>query len=236
MADDFGTDYAHNQLLAQLSARDLALLQPNLAYVDLPLRKPLEFRNRRIEYAYFLTRGLASVIAYGAADRNVEVGMIGREGVTAIPLLMATDRSPNKTFMQGAGEGWRISASKLTDAIDESHTLRNTLLHYAHAFMVQAAYSALANGRNKMEERMARWLLMAHDRTESEDLTLTHEFLSLMLGVRRPGVTLALNLLERQGVISLRRGVITIVDRKGLEKVSKGAYGVPESEYRRLFS
>lgn len=113
--------------------------------------------------------------------------------------------------------------------------MHERFLLYAHAFLLQTGYTAMANGRAKIEERLARWLLMAHDRIDGDTLTLTHEFLSVMLGVRRPGVTHALNLLERVGLIHATRGIITVIDREGLEENSNGAYGTPESEFNRLF-
>jgi CRP-like cAMP-binding protein len=108
-------------------------------------------------------------------------------------------------------------------------------LLYAYAFSVQTTCTALANGRSKIEERLARWILMARDRIDIDELALTHEFLSLMLGVRRSGVTVALHLLVRAGLIQAHRGIITILDRQGLEDISNGSYGVPEAEYQRLF-
>ena len=133
------------------------------------------------------------------------------------------------------GGGWRISAQNLREAMDESDTLRNRLLQYGHAFLMQTTYTAIANGRGKLEERLARWLLMARDRVEADSLSLTHEFLSIMLGVHRPGVTIAINALEKDGLIRARRGVITVIDRVGLEKMSNGAYGKAEAEFQRLF-
>jgi CRP-like cAMP-binding protein len=117
----------------------------------------------------------------------------------------------------------------------QSRSLHQAFLLYGHAFIVQSAYTAAANGRNLIEERLARWILMAHDRIGTDDMALTHEFLAMMLGVRRPGVTITLKLLERAGLIVTGRGVISIIDRKGLEQISNGAYGEPEAEFKRLF-
>ena len=113
--------------------------------------------------------------------------MIGFEGVTGLAVIMGATRSPNATYIQLAGKGFRISAANLRSAMDKSPTLQKLLLQYAHVFMMQTAQTALANGRNKMEDRLARWLLMAHDRVGGNDLALTHEFLGIMLGVRRSG-------------------------------------------------
>jgi CRP-like cAMP-binding protein len=224
-----------NRILERLSAEDLRLLLPDLAAVDLPLRKELETPHKPIEHVYFIDSGFASVVANGKGDRNIEVGLIGREGVTGLAVIMETDRSPNKTFVQGVGKGRRISSANLRRAMLQSATLRRALLHFAHAFFVQTSQTALANGRGKLEQRLARWLCMAHDRSDGDELSLTHEFLSVMLGVRRTGVTLTLAILENAGFIQLKRRVIVIVDRKGLEQSSDGAYGAPEAEFQRLF-
>ena len=224
-----------NRILSHLSEADFELLEPHLAAVELPLRKPLETSRRPIEHVYFLESGIASVVANGDNKRSIEVGLIGREGMTGLAVVMGTDRSPHNTFIQAAGRGWRLHVDELREAIDESATLHQPLLLYAHAFLLQTGYTAMANGRGKIEERLARWILMAHDRTDGDTLALTHEFLSIMLGVRRPGVTHAVNLLERVGLIHASRGTITVVDREGLEESSNGAYGTPESEFNRLF-
>ncbi|HJR22498.1 MAG TPA: Crp/Fnr family transcriptional regulator [Dongiaceae bacterium] len=224
-----------NRILSRLSAEDFALLEPHLTAIDLPLRKQLEVSRRPIEHVYFPDSGIMSVVANGDNKRNIEVGLIGREGMTGLAVVMGTDRSPHQTFVQSAGQGRRIPSANLRDAIRKSRDLHQRLLHYAHAFLLQTGYTAMANGRSKIEERLARWILMAHDRTDGDTLALTHEFLSIMLGVRRPGVTHAINLLERIGLIHASRGTITVVDREGLEESSNGAYGTPEAEFNRLF-
>lgn len=225
-----------NQLLASLSAPDLALLQPQLQQVDLPVRRFLEHRNRKIESVFFIETGFASVVANGGAKRSIEVGIIGSEGFTGISLLLGAERAPHDVYMQSAGSGMQIAAGDLLEAVEKSRALRHRLLNFAHIFAIQTAHTALANGRCKIEERLARWLLMAHDRLGDQEMELTHEFLSLMLGVRRPGVTVAIQALERRGLIENRRGLIAIIDREGLKKCSNGAYGAPEAEMRRLLS
>jgi CRP-like cAMP-binding protein len=204
-----------------------------LEAVDLPVRKQLENRNKTIEYAYFIESGFASVVANGTG-RSIEVGLIGREGMSGLAVVMGSDRTPHDTFMQVGGDGQRISSAKLRSAMAQSPALHRFFLRYAHAFMVQTAQTALANGRSKIEERLARWLLMAQDRLDGEVVPLTHEFLSVMLGVRRPGVTVALDLLEKDGLIRAKRGAVAILNRTGLRKVSNGAYGAAEAEFQRL--
>ena len=185
-----------NWLLSRLARADARLLQPHLKAVDLPVRRQLEAGKKRVEDVYFLDTGLASVVANGG--HPIEVGMIGREGMTGLSVVLDGDyRSIHETFMQIGGGGQRISAGKLREAIDASTTLHQVFLRFAHAFMIQATQTALANGRSKIEERLARWLLMANDRVDGDALILTHEFLATMLGVGRSGVTVALQQLER---------------------------------------
>jgi CRP-like cAMP-binding protein len=224
-----------NRILTRLSPGDFGLLKPHLEPVDLPARTRLEQPNKRIEHVYFIERGFASVVCNGAGHRDIEVGLIGREGVTGLAVIMETDRTPHQTFMQAAGAGQRIASSALREAMEQSAGLRRSLLHYCHAYVIQTAQTAMANGRSKIEERLARWILMAHDRLDGNELPLTHEFLATMLGVRRPGVTVALNLLERAGLIQANRGVIVVIDREGLVENSNGAYGASEAEFQRLF-
>jgi CRP-like cAMP-binding protein len=224
---------SRNRLLASLSVRDRARLQPSLAIVDLPLDKVLEEANRPIENVYFPESGIASVVAGNGVP--VEVGLIGREGMTGLSIVLGDDRSVNRTFVQAPGSALRLSANDLRLAMDRSRSLRVGLLRYAQVFLVQLGQTALANGRTRLEARLARWLLMAHDRFDKGAFPFTHRFLALMLGVRRPGVTVALHFLEGYGLIKARRGLITVIDRKGLEAHANGSYGVPEAEYERLF-
>jgi CRP-like cAMP-binding protein len=223
-----------NRILSRLSRGDARLLEPHLEAIALPLRKKLENRNRRIDHVYFVESGIASVVAGANGVRGIEVGIIGLEGVTGLAVLMGSDRSPHDTYMQVGGRGQCMRATNLRLRMAESITLRDTLMKYGFSFYVQTSHTALANGRGKIEDRLARWLLMADDRGSSGELHVTHEFLALMLGVRRPGVTLALKLLEQKALIRCERSAITMVDRAGLEKTSNGAYGVAEGEYRRL--
>ena len=213
-----------NRILSRLSRQEFALLEPHLEAVDLPVRKTLEARRKRIDQVYFIESGFASVVANGTNKPSIEVGIIGREGMTGLAVVMGHDRAQHETYIQVAGRGLRISAAKLREADERSMTLHRAILRYAHAFLLQTTTTALANGRSKIEERAARWLLMADDRIDGDDLPLTHEFLGLMLGTHRPGVTIALQALEKAGLITTRRSHITIIDRKGLEKSSNGTY------------
>src|SRR5882762_3906214 len=222
-----------NKLLASLSTNDFDLLEPHLASVTLGIRKHLEKPNKRIDAAYFPESGFASVVAV-QRGKQVEVGLIGREGMTGLPIVLGNHRSPHATYIQAAGEGKCIPSEELRHATRRSLSLRDSLLKYVQAFGVQTTHTAICNAQSRTNVRLARWLLMAHDRIGDDTLPLTHEFLSLMLAVRRPGVTDALNALRRQGLVSYGRGKITLRDRKKLELMAGDAYGTPEAEYRRL--
>jgi CRP-like cAMP-binding protein len=217
-----------NRVLSALSRTDFALLKPHLVSADLPVGTYLETGNNRIDNAYFIESGFASVVADGAGKRSIEVGIIGREGMTGLAVVLGDERASHDTYIQVAGAGHRISAAKLRWAMDRSVRLHRSLLRCAHAFLIQTTQTALANGRSKNEARLARWLLMADDRIDGGEVPLTHKFLGIMLGVQRPAVTVAVQALEEAGLISAGRKVITIIDRRGLEKMSNGAYLRPD--------
>jgi CRP-like cAMP-binding protein len=221
-------NFQKNQLLAALSNADLALLQPHLEPVSLEVRQVLEAPNEPIKHCYFIERGLASIVALNG-HRRLEVGLIGSEGMTGLAIVLGNDRSPYENFIQVAGDGLRVSAGKLREALKQSRSLERVFLGFAHSFMVQTANTALSNGTATLEERLARWLLMANDRLDGDEIPLTHEFLSLMLGVRRAGVTVALHYLEQRGVIRMSRGQIVILDRDGLKASANGTYHEPEA-------
>jgi CRP-like cAMP-binding protein len=213
-----------NRVLSRLSRADLALFRPKLEPVDLPIGTPLETGKHRIDAVYFSDHGFASVVADGPGKRDIEVGVIGREGMTGLAIVLGQDRARHTTYIQAAGAGQRISAVKLRQAIARSVDLHRSLLDCVHTFLVQATETALANGRSKNEERLARWLLMAYERIDGSEVPLMHKLLAIMLGVQQPAVTAAVNALEREGLIKADRRVITILDRNGLIKASNGAY------------
>ena len=152
----------------------------------------------------------------------------------ANPIVARATQRANPEYVQAAGQGKCISSKALRDATGRSLSLRDSLLKYVQAFGVQTTHTAICNAQSRTDVRLARWLLMAHDRIGDDTLPLTHEFLSLMLAVRRAGVTDALNALRKKGLISYQRGQITVRDRKGMERTAGKTYGTPEAEYRRL--
>jgi CRP-like cAMP-binding protein len=225
-----------NRLLQSLSSVDRASLEPKLTQVEVSLYQVFEEPNKRIETVFFPKSGIMSVVAEQPNRTRAEIGIIGWEGMTGSAILLGNDRSPHSTYIQAAGDGQRMSARDLRAALEKSPSLNSHFLKYVQTFMVQTAHTAIANARAKLPERLARWLLMAHDRVSGDRLSLTHEFLSLMLAVRRAGVTEALHDLESKKLIQVGRREIVLLDRGGIEKIAGAFYGTPEVEYRRLFS
>lgn len=223
-----------NRLISGLAAEDLASIEPYLVHIDLPLRTVLVHANKPTDEAYFIEEGLASVIARMPGGRDLEVGVAGREGMVGTHLVLGDPLSPFSVVMQLAGSGWQISAAHLMDAMSRSRALEQRLLRYVHAMAIQAGSTALANGRSTLQERLARWLLMCHDRSPDDTIPLTHEYLSIMLGVRRPGVTVALHVLEGEHYIRSERGHVVVLDRGGLIQATNGCYGMAEAEHERL--
>ena len=223
-----------NRLLSSLSTVDFGLLRPSLVPLTLTVHQVLETPNKRIDDVYFIDFGFASVVAIQGKQVKAEVGLIGREGMTGLPVVLGDHLSAQSTYIQAPGSGQRLDAIVLRKAMNSSPSLRASLLKYVHTFMIQTTHTAVANACAKLDQRLARWILMADDRVDGSSLPLTHEFLSLMLGVRRAGVTEALHVLESKGLIRSSRGAILVRNRKGIERSAGGAYGVPEKEMQRL--
>jgi CRP-like cAMP-binding protein len=224
-----------NQLLLGLSPDDFGLLQPHLRPVDLDLRRILIEAGGPIPHVTFPDGGIVSCLA-DTAEGRIEVGLVGSEGLVGLPAVLGIDRSPHSYLVQLAGDGHSIAPGDLRARMAESPSLQARLLRYAHVFMVQTSQTAYANAGFTIEARLARWILMTHDRTEGEELLLTHDFLSMMLGVRRPGVTVALQVLEGNRLIRATRGRVVVLDRAGLEDVADDAYGLAEAEYASALS
>jgi CRP-like cAMP-binding protein len=222
-----------NRLLASLSADDFASLRPHLEPVSLDMRQVLIEPNTAIAHVYFPEAGMASV-TNNSSGGKIEVEVIGREGMVGLPIVLGIDQTPYEHFMQIEGHGWRIAVLDLEQAMGQNTSLHRHLLRYAQASHVQVSETAFANANSDVEARLARWLLMCHDRVEGDDIPLTHEFIAMMLGVRRPGVTVALHVLEGMQVIQAQRGLITVLDREKLEELAEDAYGLSEAEYTRL--
>jgi CRP-like cAMP-binding protein len=223
-----------NRLLGGMDPADFAALSPHLEMVELKMRAVLVEKEASIEDVYFIENGIASVVASSQDDEKIEVGHVGWEGMSGSSVALGVTIGTTRTFMQVAGSGWRMNVRQLESAFVKRPEVRERLLQYVYTQEVQVAHSALANARYSIKERLARWLLMSHDRSEGDDLSLTHEFLSLMLGVRRAGVTGELHILEGMSLIRATRGNIRILDRGSLEEIAGGCYGYPEMIYERL--
>lgn len=223
-----------NLLLRRLPPEDLDLLAPHCEHVPLPKNEVLVEPGEPFTHAIFPERGIGSIVTISPEGLEVESGLFGRDGCAPGALTMGAGSSPHRILMQVGGEGYRIDASAFRRALGASSSLRDLVLRYVQALSVQTSYTALSNAVHPIDERLARWLLMCHDRVDGDELPLTHEFISLMLAVRRPSVTTALHVLEGNRFIIAERGHITIRDRKRLEEFAGDAYGRPEAEYERL--
>jgi len=216
-----------------MSPEDFALLANDLEPCHHEKGGTIVARGEHVSHATFMENGIGSAVAVSHEGHRIEAGLFGRDGFWPVSLAMGDDRSVYDCVAQVPGDCWRVPAPRFRIALDTSHTLRALMLRYAQVLSVQTSYTALSNAVHPIDERLARWLLMCDDRVDS-DLPLTHEFLSLMLAVRRPSVTTALHVLEGNGFIRAERGCVVIRNRAALEEFAGDAYGVPEAEYERL--
>jgi CRP-like cAMP-binding protein len=223
-----------NRLLASLPPADFGCLATSLTPVTLTLKQFLLEADEPIEAAYFVETGMVSYLAYLEDGEALEVGLIGSEGMVGMPLILGVDRVPAGAIVQMDGTALRISPAALRQAFNGSEALRTRLLRYMQAFYTQVSQTAVCNGRHSLEERLARWLLMAHDRAEGNQFAMTHEFMALMLGVRRSGVTVTAGTLKQAGLISYKNGHMTILDRPSLEAVACECYGTVQRHFAQL--
>jgi CRP-like cAMP-binding protein len=223
-----------NAILNAMSNEDYAALEPHLERRVFKFKQSVETPFMPPAHVCFVLSGILSMLTMSGNNNRLEVGLVGREGMSGHSVVMGVGYSTYELFVQLEGEGLCIEASKLKDLLEDRPSLHYIFLRYFYVLGVQTSFTALANGRNKVEERLARWILMADDRTDGNELVLTHDFLSLMLGVRRAGVTEALHILEGEGLIKSLRGRVIVKSRKGLLKVASDIYGAPEVEAERL--
>ena len=226
--------YSRNRLLALLPETETQKIKPAFQPIDLPRGTVIVGADRPIDYVYFLCSGIGSVVTVSQEGQRAEAGMFGREGFSPTPAGVGGTVSIHEVLMQVAGHGFRIPIKATLEALPQNPVFANLLARFIQTFASQISYTALCNANYQVDERLARWLLMCHDRVDGDEIALTHDFISLMLAVRRPSVTNALHVLEGRKLVRTERGRITIRDRKGLEEFAGGAYGKPEEEYRRL--
>lgn len=211
-------------------------LAVSMEALSLPKNFVIAAKGRSIEYVYFLTSGIGSVDITTASGSMAEAGMFGREGFSPTSAAVGGEVSLFDIVMQSDGDGYRIGLHGLRSALGGDRHLERILARYIYVFAAQASYTALANAAYKINARVARWLLMCHDRVPIDDFQLTHDEVALALAVRRSSVTDALHELEGEGLIRATRGHVAIRDRKALEEFAGEAYGGPESEYNRLLT
>ena len=223
-----------NGLLAALPPEDLARLRRSLRPVELPFDHTLYPADGIVEAVLFVETGMVSLIATLEDGEQVEVGIAGREGLVGLPLLFGDDRSLVEARVQMEGTALRMDAAALRDGMEGSAALRLVLNRYALLFQAQVTMTAACNARHAIEQRLARWLLIAHDRAGADEFPMTHDFMAMMLGVRRPGVSLAAGVLQKAGLIRYARGRMAVTDRPGLEAVSCECYHTTRREFARL--
>jgi CRP-like cAMP-binding protein len=232
-----GSDQAdgrENFILGALPDEEYARLRERLEPVDLDLKQMIYETDQPIRHAYFPTSAVLSMISQVDGAAAVEVATIGREGMAGLPVFLGVGASPNTIFAQIPGVALRMRAEQLRDVLAGDGALHRQLHRYIQATMVQLSQNVACNRLHSTEERAARWLLMTADRVGAERFPLTQDFLAQMLGVRRATVSITAGLLHNAGLISYKRGVITVDDRAGLEDAACDCYGIVRDEFQEL--
>lgn len=224
-----------NKLLELVPRSELDVLLPSLEVVDLPKGFVVAEMGETIDYVYFLEQGLCSIISVSPEGNKAEAGMVGYEGFAPTPPVARSRVSFHHANMQADGHGHRIAVDALWAAMDTCPTFTNLLTRFSHNLATQVSYTAMSNAVHQVEERLARWLLMSHDRLRQNEFPITHEYMAVMLAVRRPSVTTALHILEGNRFIRAERGCIIMRDREAMTEFCRDAYGQPEAEYASLF-
>jgi CRP-like cAMP-binding protein len=223
-----------NRLLSLLSDDDYERLRPHLSPVVLDYRKGLYEASRPIEHVYFPVDGVASLVITTAEGASAEVGTIGNEGVVGLPVVLGDRDAPSSVYVQVPGTGLTMDAHIFRSELQQNPTLNLIMLRYAHAFFNQVAQSAACAHLHKVEQRCCRWLLMTRDRMPTGEFLLTHEFLGMMLGVRRTTVTDVMGALQKAGLIRYRRGHVSILDHEALRQRACECYEISRLEFDRL--
>lgn len=228
--------YRANQLLARLDSSQFAALTAAARIEALRVGQIVHPPESTVQDVYFPLTGTVSLVSLSAEGTMVEAATIGNEGTTGVPVFLAGDLGPLQIVAQVAGDAAVVPARVFQAELRDGSSLTDTMRRYTQAQMLQTAQTAMCNRLHELHERAARWLLQTHDRVPGDMFGLTHEFLSVMLGVRRPTVTVALGTLEQAGLIGAGRGSITVRDRDALEAASCECYRVITNEYRRLLA
>jgi CRP-like cAMP-binding protein len=224
-----------NRILAALPAAEFALVADHLTRVELSLGESLHRAGDKITSVFFVESGFISALTVLSDGQPLEIGLIGSEGVAGVSVILGATASYSETMCQTGGGAYRMTASAFKDVAAQAPHLHDLLLRYTHVFHVQVAQTAACNAHHELAQRLARWLLAAHDRSEAPELSLTQDLIAVMLGVRRSTVSIAAGTLQKAGVIRYQHGKITIVDRVGLENAACECYESVAGEYRALF-
>jgi CRP-like cAMP-binding protein len=223
-----------NLLLGGLTAREQHKLLSETEFVNLSPGETLSESGRRMSHVFFPIDSAASLIVTGEGHSPLEVGLVGREGMLGVPVILGATNAAFRSVVQIAGRALRMEAPRFTRQLDDNPGLRLRMNRYAHVRLVQIAGSVGCKSFHRVEGRLARWLLMSRDRAKSDELALTHESLSSLLGVRRAGVTLAATALRRRNLIRYARGHIELLDPRGLASVACPCYANDKATYARF--
>jgi CRP-like cAMP-binding protein len=215
-----------NKILLSISDSEYNSVRPHLEYVRLPNHLVLHESGAKLESAYFLNRGLISLVVVMKDGRTAEAGVVGNEGFTGTPAVVGMSRGPLRAVVQVTGDGFRVKVGALQKVLESAPHLRLMLNRYAVVRSMQVAQTAACNRLHEIKQRLARWLLMTQDRVDSGAIPITHDFLATMLGTDRPSVSLAAGVLQKKGIIEYTRGAVKIVNRKKLEDSACECYAV----------
>ena len=223
-----------NYLLAALSPEERERVFPHLRLVSMPLGKVLYESGDALEYVYFPTDSIVSLLYVLESGASAEISVVGNEGLIGIALFMGGDTTPSRAIVQSAGHAYRLAGQRLKDEFHRNGGLQLLLLRYTQALITQMAQTAVCNRHHSVDQQLCRWLLLSLDRLQSNKLVMTQELIANMLGVRREGVTDAAGKLQKLGVISYSRGQITVLDRPQLEQLCCECYSVVKRETDRI--
>jgi len=220
-----------NRILTALPHEEFERLRPKLREINFHIGETVYLPEQKMDYAYFVNSGIVSWLAAVENGNTVEAGVIGPEGIAGVAIVLGANSTPNQGLAQSEVRASRIAAKDLIPEFRQNGKLSEMILRFVQSMFTQVAQTAACNRLHTLDQRLARWLLMTHDRSADSKLPLTQEFLSRMLGVRRAGVSVAANSLRQQGVIDYHRGDIVIVDRPGVEGLSCECYKIVKHEY-----
>ena len=220
-----------NRILTALPHEEFERLRPKLREINFHIGETVYLPEQKMDYAYFVNSGIVSWLAAVESGNTVEAGVIGPEGIAGVAIVLGADSTPNQGLAQSEVKASRIAAKDLVAEFSQNGKLSQMLLRFVQSMFTQVAQTAACNRLHTLDQRLARWLLMTHDRIGESSLPLTQEFLSRMLGVRRAGVSVAANSLRQQRVIDYHRGDIVVVDRPAVERLSCECYKIVKQEY-----